>query len=321
MKKREFFFESANRKTQIHCIEWRPEETPRAIIQIAHGIASHVSRFEPLAEYMCARGVAVVGNDHLGHGESVASEEDRMFFAETGGWDMVLSDVRTLTELTHSEFPDVPLFLLGHSMGSFLARCYAIRWQDGITGLILSGTGQQSPALVSTGKAMAEGEARRKGARFKSDKLEKLMFGSYTKRIKPCRTPLDWLSRDSEIVDRYIADPQCGATPAASRVCDMLGGIAYMSKPENLQRMNKELPVFFFSGDADPVGDYGKGVLRSYTGFLEAGMQDVTLKLYHGGRHEMLNEVNRMQVRGDILGWIEAKLQEKKTELKASEAE
>ena len=320
MTKREFFFESADRKTQIHCIEWRPEETPRAILQIAHGIASHVSRFEPLAEYMCARGVAVVGNDHLGHGESVASEEDRMFFAETGGWDMALADLRTLTELTHREFPGVPLFLLGHSMGSFLARCYAIRWQDGLDGLILSGTGQQSGALVSAGRTMAESEAKRKGARFKSDKLEKIMFGSYTKRIKPCRTPLDWLSRDSETVDRYIVDPQCGETPSAALVCDMLGGIAYMSKPENLKRMNKTLPVFFFAGDADPVGDYGKGVVRSYLGYLDAGMQDVTLKLYHGGRHEMLNEVNREQVRGDILGWINAKLQEKEIGQKASEA-
>ena len=311
MTKREFFFESADRKTQIHCIEWRPEETPRAVIQIAHGIASHVSRFQPLAEYMCARGIAVVVNDHLGHGESVASEEDRMFFAEKGGWDMALGDLRTLTELTRTEFPSSPLFLLGHSMGSFLARCYAIKWQDGIDGLILSGTGQQSGALVKAGLTMAQGEVKRKGARFKSDKLEKLMFGSYTKQIKPCRTPLDWLSRDPETVDRYMADPQCGETPSAALVCDMLSGIARMSKPENQKQMNKELPVFFFSGDADPVGDYGKGVLRSYTGFLNAGMQDVTLKLYHGGRHEMLNEVNREQVRGDILGWIEAKLSEK----------
>ena len=311
MTEREFFFESADRKTQIHCIEWRPEETPRAVIQIAHGIASHVSRFQPLAEYMCSRGIAVVGNDHLGHGESVASEEDRMFFAESGGWDMALADMRTLTELTRTAFPDSPVFLLGHSMGSFLARCYAIKWQDGIDGLILSGTGQQSAALVKAGLTMAEGEVKRKGPRYKSEKLEKLMFGSYTKQIKPCRTPLDWLSRDSETVDRYIADPQCGQTPSAALVCDMLGGIAYMSKANNRKRMNTSLPVFFFSGDADPVGDYGKGVVRSYMGFLEAGMEDVTLKLYHGGRHEMLNEINREQVRGDILGWIESKLREK----------
>ncbi len=309
MTKREFFFGSADRKTQIHCIEWRPEETPRAILQIAHGIASHVSRFEPLAEYMCARGVAVVGNDHLGHGESVAGEDDRMIFAETGGWEMALSDLRTLTGLTRETFPGVPLFLLGHSMGSFLARCYAIKWQDGIDGLILSGTGQQSAALVKAGRTMAEGEVKRHGARYKSDRLEKLMFGSYTRQIKPCRTPLDWLSRDPETVDRYMADPQCGGVPAAALVCDMLGGIAYMSRAENQKRMNKTLPVFFFSGDADPVGDYGKGVIRSYLGFLDAGMQDVTLKLYPGGRHEMLNEINKDKVYQDILNWLNSKLE------------
>jgi alpha-beta hydrolase superfamily lysophospholipase len=309
LTKREFFFGSADRKTQIHCIEWRPEETPRAILQIAHGIASHVSRFEPLAEYMCARGVAVVGNDHLGHGESVAGEDDRMIFAETGGWEMALSDLRTLTGLTRETFPGVPLFLLGHSMGSFLARCYAIKWQDGIDGLILSGTGQQSAALVKAGRTMAEGEVKRHGARYKSDRLEKLMFGSYTRQIKPCRTPLDWLSRDPETVDRYMADPQCGGVPAAALVCDMLGGIAYMSRAENQKRMNKTLPVFFFSGDADPVGDYGKGVIRSYLGFLDAGMQDVTLKLYPGGRHEMLNEINKDKVYQDILNWLNSKLE------------
>ena len=318
LTKREFFFESADRKTQIHCIEWLPEAPPCAILQLAHGIASHISRFEPLAEYMCARGIAVVGNDHLGHGESVAGEENRMFFAETGGWDMVLADMRRLTELLHTAFPDVPIFLLGHSMGSFLARCYAIRWQEGIDGLILSGTGQQPAALISAGRTMAEGEVRSKGARFQSEKLQKLLFGSYTKQIKPCRTPLDWLSRDPEVVDRYAADPQCGGTPTASLVCDMLGGIAYMSRPKNLKRMNTALPVFFFSGDADPVGEYGKGVLRAYQAFLGAGMKDVTLKLYHGGRHEMLNETNREQVRGDILGWVNAKLEEKKMQ-KASE--
>lgn len=311
MTKREFFFPSADRKTQIHCVEWRPEGAPRAIVQIAHGIGSRVSRFEPLAEYLCAHGVAAVGNDHLGHGESVAGEENRMFFAETGGWDMAMADLRTLTERTREAEPDVPLFLLGHSMGSFLARGCAIRWKVGLDGLILSGTGQPTPAVVSAGQRIAEGELRRHGARYPSARLQKWMLGSYNSRIRPCRTPLDWLSRDEAVVDRCMADPSFGATPTAALIRDMLGGIAYMSKPSNLRRMNKSLPVLFFSGDADPVGEYGRGVVRSYLGFLQAGMTDVTLKLYPGGRHEMLNEINRAQVYADVLGWMETKLRER----------
>ena len=311
LTKREFFFESADRKTQIHCVEWRPESKPRAVVQIAHGISSHVSRFEPLAEFLCARGIAAVGNDHLGHGESVASEADRMFFAETGGWDMAVADLRKLTELTRETFPGVPVFLLGHSMGSFLARCCVIRWQDGLDGLILSGTGQPPAPVVSSGLLLVEDEVRRHGARYPGDKLQKLMLERYNSRIKPCRTPLDWLSRDETVIDRVIADSGFGGTPTLGLLRDMLGGIAYMSRTRNLRRMNKNLPVLFFSGDADPVGEYGKGVVRSYMNFVGAGMLDVTLKLYPGGRHEMLNEINRDQVRGDILGWVETKMRER----------
>lgn len=311
MTKREFFFDSADRKTRIHCVEWRPEAAPRAIVQIAHGIASRVERFEPLAEYLCEHGFAAVGNDHLGHGASVAGEENRMFFAEKGGWDMAVADLRALTELTRAAYPGMPLFLLGHSMGSFLARCCVIRWPEGVDGLLLSGTGQQTAAVIASGLAVAEREVRRHGPRYPSQRLQKLMLSSYTARIRPCRTPVDWLSRDPEVIDRAMADPTFGATPTAGLLRDMLGGIAYMSRPENLAQMNKGMPVLFFSGDADPVGEYGRGVVRSYFSFLQAGMTDVTLKLYPGGRHEMLNEINREQVRGDILGWMETKLRER----------
>ena len=308
MTTNEFYFTSCNGKTQIHCIEWAPETTPRAVIQIAHGISCHVARYEPLAEFLCANGFAVVGNDHLGHGLSRTNEEDALFFGENSGWELVVGDLRQLTMQIHDKYPGIPVILLGHSMGSFLARSYAIRFQDGIDGLILSGTGQQNPALVSAGSIAANAEIRRHGPRYRSEKLNSMVFGQYNKNFMPARTPYDWLTRDTDVVDRYIADPKCGGVPTVGLFRDMMHGIALISQEKNLQRMNKNLPVLFFAGDMDPVGECGKGVIRAYAGFLKAGMEDVTLKLYPGGRHEMLNEINRDQVRQDILWWLNAKL-------------
>lgn len=308
MTKTDFFFRSCNEKTQIHCIEWLPEGEPRAVVQIAHGISSHVARFEPLAAFLCGHGIAVVGGDHLGHGESLDSEEDRLFFGENSGWELVLGDMRQLTGLIHQRHPGKPLFLLGHSMGSFLSRGYVIRFADGIDGLILSGTGQQSSTLVRAALKLAETEIRLHGARYRSESLQKLVFGQYNRGFEPARTGYEWLTRDEAVVDRYVADPACGGTPTVGLFRDMMHGIELMSRKKNLRRMNKAMPVFFFAGDKDPVGERGRGVLRSYMHFLDVGMEDVTLKLYAGGRHEMLNETNRDQVRRDILAWIEARL-------------
>lgn len=308
MSREDFSILSSNGKTQLHCVKWLPEETPRAAVQISHGVCSHITRFEPLADFLCANGFAVYGHDHLGHGESITCPEDKLFFGENGGWDFVIADLRAVTNRIREELPGVPVFLLGHSMGSFAARCYAIRFQDGIDGLLLSGTGQQSPALVRSGIALAEAEIKRKGARYGSEMLQNVMFGAYNRGFEPRRTPFDWISRDTETVDRYMADPDCGGTTTAGLVRDMLGGIAYMSKKQNLERMNKKLPVLFFSGSEDPVGEKGEGVFRAYAAFMKVGMEDVTLKLYPGGRHEMLNETNREQVRRDILDWMETKL-------------
>ena len=308
MTEKEFFFVSCNERTPIHCILWLPEGEPRAVVQIAHGISSHVRRFAPLAEFLCGHGFAVAGNDHLGHGRSVDGEENRLFFGENSGWELVLGDMRKLTVQLKARFPGLPVFLLGHSMGSFLARCYAIRFPQGVDGLILSGTGHPSPALVSTALTVADREIRRHGSRWQSKRLSGLVFGQYNRNFAPARTPYDWLTRDETVVNRYISDASCGGIPTAGLFRDMMYGIRFMCREKNLCRMDKTLPVYFFAGEMDPVGECGKGVLRAYMAFIRAGMEDVTLKLYPGGRHEMLNEINRSQVRQDILWWLESKL-------------
>ena len=302
-------FLSSDGRTQIHVRRCAPAGAPRAVVQIAHGIAEHVERYDDFAAYLAGHGILVAANDHLGHGRSVLTEADLGFFGPRGGWDLAVGDMRKLYELVHAEHPDTPYFLFGHSMGSFLARSYLIKYPSGLTGAVLSGTAQQPPAVLAAGRLMAKREAKKYGARYRSDKLYQMAFGSYNKGFRPQRTNSDWLSRDPEAVDRYEADPLCGYVPSAGMLADMMEGMAFNQKRSNLKRMQKDLPVLFLSGDMDPVGANGKGVLLAYQSFLDAGMTDVSLKLYHEGRHEMLNELNRAAVYADVLGWINGRLE------------
>ena len=304
----DYTFLSCNGKTPIHVRRCTPDGDAVGIVQIAHGIAEHVERYDAFAAFLAENGFLVVANDHLGHGESFEKEEDMGFFGETGGWELAVGDMRQLYELTNEEYPALPYFLFGHSMGSFLARTYIIKYPEGLAGAVICGTGQQSSGLIQSGRTVGHAEIRRKGAKYRSPLLNSIAFGAYNNGIADKRTDYDWLTRDSAVVDAYIADPLCGFIPTAGLFTDMMDGIAYISRRANMERMSKALPVLFISGDKDPVGDSGKGVLKAYTYFLNAGMTDVTLKLYHDCRHEILNELCKEQVMGDVLSWIKAKL-------------
>ena len=303
-------FLSSNGSTNIHVRRCMPDGPVRAVVQIAHGVAEHIERYDAFAAYLADNGFLVVGNDHLGHGKSIASDEDLGFFAENGGWELVVGDIRKLYESTHAEFPEVPYFLFGHSMGSFLARTYLIKYRSGLTGAIISGTGQQAAPIVFGGKLLGQMECRSKGVRYRSEKLNKLAFGNYNDCFEVRRTANDWLSRDPAAVDKYIEDPLCGFVPSAGLFTDMMSGIQFIGSAKNVRRMNKDLPIFFVSGDMDPVGENGKGVMRVYNSFLKAGMTDVTMKLYHECRHELLNELNKDEVMKDILDWLNSKMPE-----------
>ena len=300
----EFSFGSCDCKSTIYVREWLPDIAPIGVVQICHGVAEHITRYDKFAQFLASKGFVVAGDDHLGHGKSVSNENNLGYFGEHGGWELVVGDMRKLYERLREQYHSLPIFIYGHSMGSFLTRTYIIRYHDGPNGVILSGTGQQSSLLVTTGLTMANNIIKRHGANNKSQLLNNMAFLGYNKHCKPNRTPFDWLTRDVEIVDNYINDPHCGFYSSAGLFRDMLTGVKYISNPKNLERMNKDLPVYFISGDDDPVGEYGKGVLRSYNGFLKAGLTDVTLKLYHGGRHEILNERNKDEVYSDVLAWL-----------------
>ena len=305
---REFTFLSADGKTAIHAAEWMPEGTPRAVLQIVHGVSEHTLRYAPFAEYLTAHGFAVVGHDHLGHGTTVAPGAPRLYFGPTGSWDWVVQDVETLRKLSRERFPELPYFLLGHSMGSFLARTHLIRHPGVTDGAVIMGTGQMAPLLIKGGRAVAAIESLRVGEEHGSPLVQALSFKTYNKIFAPNRTGFDWLSVNEENVDSYISHPLCGGNPSIGLFREMLWGMGFIAKPEQLKRMDVTTPILFISGGMDPVGDLGKGVERAYESFRAAGVQDVSLKLYPGLRHEILNETERETVYEDVRLWLESKL-------------
>jgi len=304
----DFTFPSSTGKNTIHARLCMPDGQPRGIVQIAHGIAEYIDRYDPFMEFLAEHGFIAVGNDHLGHGKSIASPEEKGIFAEEDGWSYVLADMDLLHDRMHGEYPGLPYIFFGHSMGSFLTRNYLILHPDKPDLAIICGTGQQAPLIVWAGYTMANAQVKSKGPRGDGTQLNSIAFGSYTKGYDQVRTPFDWLNRDPAQVDKYINDPLCGFVASVSLFRDMMGGIRFISKQENINRMNKDLPVLFIAGGADPVGENGKGVERAYKAFCKAGLRDVTMKLYPEARHEILNEINRSEVMQDVLDWLDAHL-------------
>ena len=308
MVRNEFTFPSADGRTGIHAVEWTPDMAPRAVLVLSHGVSEHILRYEPLAAYLTEWGFAVAGHDHLGHGLSVAAGAPRLYFGPRGSWDWAVQDLYARRELAGQRFPGLPVFLLGHSMGSFLARTYLIRHPGGLDGAILMGTGQMSPLLIAGGRAVAAVEGLRVGPEHSSPLVMALAFGTYNRIFAPNRTGFDWLSLSTDNVDRYIADPLCGENPSIGLFREMLGGLRFIANPENLARMDLSLPVLFLSGEMDPVGDCGKGVRRAWESFRKAGVRDAELRLYPQLRHEILCEDCAETVFEDLFQWLTAHL-------------
>ena len=303
---RESSFLSADGRHQIYYRVYLPEGEPRGILQLAHGITEHIGRYDHFARAFCEQGYIVAGNDHLGHGRST-DDSDRGWVGDVGGWTAMVEDIHTLHKLIRSEHPGLPCYLFGYSMGSFLCRSYIIRFHGSLDGAILCGTGHKSMRLLNAGLRTAQLICRMKGSRAHSKQLYNMVLGQNNKGFPNARTSHDWLNRDEDVIDEYLRDPLRVEMPSAGLLRDMLEGMVFMEKPRNMERMTRELPVYLISGDKDPVGENGKGVMRAYKAFLKAGMKDVTMKLYPGARHELWNEENREEVFGDILSWLEAK--------------
>jgi len=303
---KEFYFPSSDGIHQCYAHLWLPDGPPRAIVQIAHGIAEYINRYDAFARFLTAHGFAVCGNDHLGHGKTGATDSIFGYFGKYDGWTLVTADVRLLRQQMGEQFPGIPYILLGHSMGSFLARTYLCRYPGTVDSAILSGTGQEPTPKVLPGKALCSLFCRLKGADGHSQFLYNLSLGAYNKQFEPGRTCVDWISRDNEVVDRYVQDPFCSFQPTVGLMRDMMEGLLYIVSRRALSQMDPSTPIYFFSGEEDPVGQNGVGVRRVFDLFRKSGCSDVTMKLYPGGRHEMLNEINKEEVYANVLAWLEA---------------
>ena len=287
--KREFSYASADGRTKIHGVEWKPEAgEPKAVLQIFHGMVEYIERYEEFASYLTENGLLVVGNDHLGHGGSIVNKDDYGYFAEKNGNGIVLRDLRTLHKRTAKRYPELPYYILGHSMGSFLLRQYLCRYGDELDGAIIMGTGSQPMAAL----------------RFGQNLCRLMAFGGYNKHFRPARTTRDWLTKDERIVDAYLADERCTFLFTLNGYYNLFHSIEEASKPENLQKMPMDLPVLFVSGAEDPVGNFGKGVEQVRKAFQAVGMEDVTWILYENDRHEILNETDRATVYKDLYAWL-----------------
>ena len=278
----------------------------RAAILLVHGMAEHAGRYRALADFLCRRGFVVYAIDQRGHGQTGRVQKALGFFAERGGWQRVVSDVGTLSQKILADNPDLPLFILGHSMGSVVVRSALIRFGHLYRGAVVVGTTLGiSSAMRKTGKALAKAEAAAFGQRHPSAFLNLLAFGGYNRKFANPRTPFDWLSVNPDNVDAYIADPLCGFTCTAGFFYDLFDGIDFASQPDNIDKMPKTLPILLISGGADPVGGMGKEVLTLAHLMKQRGLTRVYLTLYPGKRHEILNEDNRLEVYAEILAFLE----------------
>lgn len=299
----EFFIQTES--GNIHCCQWMPEGEAVGVVQIIHGISEYIARYDEMACWLAAQGFIVVGEDHPGHGHSVPEEENHGYL--TGGWMATVKLIHQLYLQIHSKYPDLPYIMLGHSMGSFLLRTYLFTYRDPLAGAIISGTAWMPGPVISAGVLVCKEEAARLGERQHSKAIQKLMFGSYSNSFMPKRTPYDWVCSRKEIVDAYAKDPFCTWLPSIQLCREMMFGLQMIQKRSNLDRMQKNLPIWFFAGQQDPVGAMGNGVLKAVRVFKEIGMTDVGVELYPNMRHECHNEIGREKVYQDILNWIQQK--------------
>lgn len=302
--RREFRYPSRDGMTEIHGVEWIPEGEVKAVLQICHGMAEHIIRYEEFAEYMNEKGIYVVGHDHLGHGQSVQGKEYYGYFHEKRGNQYVIGDIHKLREIEQRKYPDVPYFMLGHSMGSFLLRQYLTMYGQGLAGAVIMGTGCHGMPTLVFGQLLCKTVALFKGWKYRSSFINNLSFGGYNKRFRNDTTGANWLSANVENCKRYAEDPMCDFVFTVNGYYQMFEGMKVLAKKESIGAIPKNLPVFFVAGSDDPVGNFGKAVYKVYGKYQAAGIQDVQLKLYRGDRHEILNESDRQKVYTDIYTWI-----------------
>lgn len=289
---------------EVSVRRWLPDTAPQAVVQIAHGVAEHGGRYARLAEALTAAGYAVYAGDHRGHGLTARTPDDLGFFAERDGWARCVGDLWQLNRRIAAELPGLPIVLIGHSMGSFMAQQFISEHGSALAGVVLSGSAGGLPAGAGIARTLARLERLRLGPRGTSALLGRLTFGSFNKQFEPARTPFDWLSRDEAEVDRYVTDPLCAFPLSVQLTIDVLDAIGDVTRPVRRSCIPKHLPIHVIAGTRDPVGENTRSVVKLLDAYRSAGLARVTHRLYPEARHELFNERNRSEVTGDLLAWL-----------------
>ncbi|MGI6221355.1 MAG: alpha/beta fold hydrolase [Coriobacteriales bacterium] len=311
--KRQFTYPSCDGTVDISAWIWTPAPDgdgsphPIGIVQIVHGMLEHIGRYDDMARTLAANGYIVVGNDHRAHGDSVKSPEDRGVMPLKGGDRIWIEDVHQLRKLVTEELgTELPYFMLGHSMGSFITRAYLAQpaKATGLAGAIIEGTGNPPNAAGKIGKILAGVEGKTRGDRYRDRLVTRMVIGPYVRSVENPRTPNDWLSRDDAVVDAYRADPLCRFRFATGAFKSLFSLVIFTSSQASADALPKDLPILIASGECDPVGDMGKAPRLFKKMCDKAGVADVELKMYEGARHELHNELNQDEFKTDVLDWL-----------------
>lgn len=302
----EINFKSNDEKNFVRAVKWLPEEEPKYILQIAHGMAEHIMRYEDFAKFLNSQGFLVCGEDHLGHGKTAPNKAGLGYFADKEGHQTVVKDMKKLQDIIKQDYPKLPYFLLGHSMGSFLCREYIQTFGETLDGAIVMGTGNQPQIVLGFAKLLCRIISIFKGWRYRSKAINNLAVGGYNRRFQPIETGYEWLCRDNKQADRYQNDPYCGYIFTLNGFYNMFDMMSFIEKKSNINKIPKHLPVFICAGEEDPVGDFGTGPKIVHRAFKKAGIKDLKIKLYPKDRHEILNELDQDVVYDDILNWLKA---------------
>ncbi|HHX35095.1 MAG TPA: alpha/beta hydrolase [Gammaproteobacteria bacterium] len=303
----EAFWLTANDETKLYVNHWASADEPRAIVMIAHGLAEHGQRYARFARALSEEGVSVFALDQRGHGQT-AGLGTLGFFSDKHGWDLVVNDLSCLNHHIRVNYPNTPIFLLGHSMGSYIALAYLMQHSCSMQGAILSGSNYFKTSLrYRAAMLLACFEHWRLGAKGRSALLDKVIYMPYQRAVKQRRTDWDWLSRDTEQVDAYINDPLCGFTGTTQLWLDLLGGLQHITPVRNMIQIDNDLPLLIIGGDADPI-NHGHRLIDLANALRESGNRAVDIRLYRQGRHEVLQETNHEEVTADIMQWLNAAL-------------
>lgn len=289
--------------SDVYIHSWKDVGNPKGVVQIFHGMAEHAARYGGFSEYLNKAGFIVFADDHRGHGKTAGTVEELGYIGEDG-FNKIVEDERLISLKIRREYPGLPVIILGHSFGSFIAQDYMTRYGKDIAGVILSGTSMMDGIKVPVGKLIAWFQKTFLGERGKSYLLNRMGFNKYNKKVENPASAFSWLTRDMDIVRKYEDDPFCGTVFTASFYFYFLKGLGGLYKADKLAEIPQTLPVLIIGGMADPVGAYGKDAVRLRDRYLQLGLDDVNMKLYPGARHEVLNEINRQEVYGDVLAWI-----------------